>query len=159
MIVFGGQIWPMRPKILCFTWCMWEWVATLNVQELYQWGLQLRLHIVVMREIRATDWAWLKMCGKHGQIWSEAEHCIKVWYSDSRTCFGQSVQCRSRSSLVPQHPVPYRNACELTLMDAMVRMADNGMGSNMYRCVRFPRSAKKFGFVVSCNMCDIMCEA
>ena len=45
-------------------------------------------------------------------------------------------------SLVPQHPVSHHNACELSRMEAMVRMADNGMNSNMYRCVRFPRSAK-----------------
>ena len=39
-------------------------------------------------------------------------------------------------------PVSHRNACELSPMEAMIRMADNGMGSNMYRCVRFPCSAK-----------------
>ena len=27
IIVFGGQIWPMRPKILHFTWYVWKWVA------------------------------------------------------------------------------------------------------------------------------------
>ena len=26
------------------------------------------------------DWAQSKRCGKHGRIWSKAEHCIKVWY-------------------------------------------------------------------------------
>ena len=88
------------------------------------------------------DWAWWKMCGKHGRIWSKAEHCIKVWYSDSRTCLGKSVHSRPLSSLVPQRPVSHRNACELSHMEAMVRMVDNGMGSNMYRCVQFPRSAK-----------------
>ena len=32
---------------------MWKWVATLDVQELYQWMIQSRVHIVTMREIRA----------------------------------------------------------------------------------------------------------
>ena len=40
--------------------------------------------------------------------------------------------------LCPNAPISHRNECELSLMEAMVRMADNGMGSNMYRCVRFP---------------------
>ena len=53
IIVFGGQIWPMRPKILHFTWYVWKWVSNLDVQELYQWMLQSRVHIVVVREIRA----------------------------------------------------------------------------------------------------------
>ena len=54
----------------------------------------------------------------------------------------QSVHSRPLSSLVPQSPVSHRNACELSRMEAMVRMADNGMGSNMYQCVWFPRFTK-----------------
>ena len=88
------------------------------------------------------DWAWLKMCGKHGRIWSKTKHCIKVWYSDSQTCLGQRVHSRPLSSLVPQCLDSHCNVCELSLMEAMVRLADNGMGSNMYWCVRFPRFAK-----------------
>ena len=88
------------------------------------------------------DWAWSKMCGKHGWIWSKAEHYIKVWYSASRTCLGQSIHSRPLSSLGPQRPVSHRSACELSLMEAMVWMTDNRMGSNMYRCVRFPHFVK-----------------
>ena len=33
---------------------MWKWVAIANVEELYQWMLQSRVHIVVVREIRAS---------------------------------------------------------------------------------------------------------
>ena len=40
-------------KKLDFTWYMWKWVVTLDVQELYQWLLQSRVHIVVVREIHA----------------------------------------------------------------------------------------------------------
>ena len=43
----------IKPKILHFTWYVWKWVATLDVQELYQWMLQSRVHIVVVREIHA----------------------------------------------------------------------------------------------------------
>ena len=50
------------------------------------------------------DWTRSKRCGKHGRIWSKVEHCIKVWYSDSRTCLRQSVHSRPLSSLVPQRP-------------------------------------------------------
>ena len=32
---------------------VWKWIVTLYVQELYRWMLQLRVHIVVVREIRA----------------------------------------------------------------------------------------------------------
>ena len=32
---------------------MWKWVVTPNVQELYQWMLQSRVHIVVVRGIHA----------------------------------------------------------------------------------------------------------
>ena len=56
------------------------------------------------------DWAWSKLCGKHGKKWSKAEHCIKVWYSHSQTCLGQSVHNRPLLSLVPQRPVSHRNA-------------------------------------------------
>ena len=31
---------------------MWKWVATLDVQDLYQWMLQSRMHIVTVNEIR-----------------------------------------------------------------------------------------------------------
>ena len=78
---------------------------------------------------------------KHDRIWSKAEH-IKVWQLDSRTFLGQSVHSRPLSSHVPQRPGSHRNACELSLTEAIVRMTDNGMGCNMYRCVRFPHSAK-----------------
>ena len=77
----------------------------------------------------------------------------------SGTCLGQRVHSRPLSSLVPQCPVSHRNACELSLMEEMVRMADNGMGCSMYQCVRFPRFAKNMVNLVRCNMCRIMCEA
>ena len=32
---------------------MWKWVAARYVQELYQWMLQSRMHIVIVRDIRA----------------------------------------------------------------------------------------------------------
>ena len=86
-----------------------------------------------------------KMYGKNGRIMiqGQTEHCIKVRNSGSRTCLGQSVYSRPLSSLVPQRLVSHRNACELSLMEAVIhRMVNNGMGSNMYRCVRFPHSAK-----------------
>ena len=85
--------------------------------------LQSRVHIVVMREIRARIlvedvWkAWLNMIkGK----------------CDIRTCLGQSMHSRPLSSLVPQRSISHRNACELSRMEAMVRMVDNVMDSNMY---------------------------
>ena len=56
IIIFGGQIWPMRPKILHFTWYVWKWVGNLDVQELYQLMLWSRVHIVIVREIRARTW-------------------------------------------------------------------------------------------------------
>ena len=46
------------------------------------------------------------------------------------------------SHLVPQCPISYDNACELSRMEAMVWMEDNDMGSNMYQCVRLLRSTK-----------------
>ena len=121
-------------KILNFTWYVWKWVVTLDVQELYQLMFQSReiRHCGSERNL-CKDWAWLKMCG---------EHCIIVWYSNSRTCLGQSVHSRTLSSLVPQRPVSHRSACELSRMEALVRTVDNGMGSNMYRFVRFPHSTK-----------------
>ena len=58
IIIFRGQIWLMRPKILHFTWYMWKWVATLDVQELYQGLLQSKVHIVVVcvweRDLRSN---------------------------------------------------------------------------------------------------------
>ena len=53
IVIVGGQIQPMRQKKLHFTWYMWKWLATLDVQELYQGMLQSRVRIVVVREIRA----------------------------------------------------------------------------------------------------------
>ena len=88
------------------------------------------------------DWTRSKRCGKHGRIWSKAEHCIKVWYSGSQTCLGQSVHSRPISSLVPQHLVSHSNSSEPSRMEAMVLITDNGMGSNIYWCVWFPCSAK-----------------
>ena len=57
------------------------------------------------------DWTRSKRCGKHGQIWSKAEHCIILWYSNSRTCLGQSVHSWLLSSLVPQWHVSH---CSVT---------------------------------------------
>ena len=54
IIIFGSQIWPMRPQILHLMWYVWKWVVTLDVQELCKWMLQWRVHIVVVREIRAS---------------------------------------------------------------------------------------------------------
>ena len=48
----------------------------------------------------------------------------------------QSVHSQALSSLVPQ--CPSKSQC----MQAMVQIANNMMGYNMYRSVRFPRSAK-----------------
>ena len=88
--------------------------------------LQSRVHIVVVREIRA----------KIGL----GRRCVEsmVEYDQIQ----RALHSQPLSSLMPQRPISHRNACELSLMEAMVRMADNGMSSNMYRCVRFPRSAK-----------------
>ena len=36
----------------------------------------------------------------------------------------------------------HRNVCELSRMETIFRMARNGMGSNMYQCVRFLSSKK-----------------
>ena len=127
----------MRPKILHFTWSVWKWVATLDVLELISMNVAIESAHCGCEINLCKDWTQSKRCGKYGRIWSKAEHCIKVWYSDSRTCLGQSVHRRPLSSLVPQCPVSNRNASELSHMEAMVRMADNGMGSNMYRCLRF----------------------
>ena len=79
------------------------------------------------------DWVWSKMCRKHGRIWSKAHNCIKMWYSNSRTYFGQSVHSQLLSSLVPQHPSSHCNEFEPSHMEAMVRMANNGNGSTMVR--------------------------
>ena len=54
----------------------------------------------------------------------------------SISCLGQIVHSRPLSSLVPQRPVSHRNAYELSHMEAMFRMVDNGMGFNRYQCVR-----------------------
>ena len=75
--------------------------------------------------ISSQDWAWSKMCGKHGRIWSKADHCIKVWYLDSRTCLGQSVHSRPLSSLLPQRSGSHRNACELSWMNCSVWIESN----------------------------------
>ena len=58
---------------------------------------------------------------------------------------------------MPQFFVSHRNACKLSHIEAMVRMVDNGMSSNMYRRYRFPLT-KEYGFVVTCNMFSIMCK-
>ena len=76
-------------------------------------------------------WVWSKMWGKHYRIWSMVEHCIKVWYLDSRTCLEQSVHSRPLSSLVPRRCISHRNACALVTWKQWFR---NGMRSNMYRC-------------------------
>ena len=40
-------------KNITFTWYMWKWVATLDVQELYQLMLQIESAHCVVREIDA----------------------------------------------------------------------------------------------------------
>ena len=37
------------------------------------------------------DWVWSKMCGKHIWMWSKTKTCIKMWYSNFRTCLGLVV--------------------------------------------------------------------
>ena len=49
-------------KILHFMRYVWKWVATLDVQELYWRMLQSRVHIVVVREIRARIGLVEAMC-------------------------------------------------------------------------------------------------
>ena len=103
--------------------------------------LQSRVHTVVVREIRARigfDRRDVESMAEYDQRPSIVSKCD----TDSRTCLGKSVHSRPLSSLEPQRPISHRNACELSRMEAMLRIADNRMGSNMYRCVRFPRSAK-----------------
>ena len=92
------------------------------------------------------DWAWSKMCGKHGWIWSKAKHCIKVWYSDPRTCLGQSVHSRLLSSLVLKRHTSYHSECELSRMEGMVWMPNNKMSSNMYWYLWFPCSWKTWSY-------------
>ena len=65
--------------------------------------------------------------------WSEcATRRSEAEKRDSQTCLGKSVHSRPLSSLVYQRPVSHRNACELSHVQEMVRMADNGMCCNMY---------------------------
>ena len=56
--------------------------------------------------------------------------------------FSKVLKVEHSHHLCPQRPISNHNVCELSCMEAMVRMADNEMGSNMYRRVRFPRSAE-----------------
>ena len=54
------------------------------------------------------DWTRSKRCGKHGRIWSKEEHCIKVWYSDSRACLGKLCIARHSHHLCPNAPFHWR---------------------------------------------------
>ena len=78
------------------------------------------------------DKGWSKICGNHSWMWSKVEHCIKLCYSDSQTCFGQSVHNRLLPSHVSQHLVSHRNVSKLSCMEAIVQMVDNRIGFNMY---------------------------
>ena len=133
------DIWDQKYYI--FTWYMWKWVG-LSIFKNFTNECCSRECTLCLWEKFVQGLGLVEDVWKHGRIWSKVEHCIKVWYSNSQTCLGQSVCRRPLSPLAPQRPVSHRNACELSRMEVMVRMADNGMGSNIYRCVRFPRSAK-----------------
>ena len=101
------------------------------------------------------NWIWSNMCGKHCWTWSKAEHCIKMWYSGFQTYFGQSVHSQSLSSLVPRCPISHCNACELSLMRVMVQTTNNGIGSNLYLCLRF-LVQWTIWFCSMCNICSII---
>ena len=114
--------------------------------------------------IESANWLWesfiqglglVKDVGSIVRMWLKAEHCTKVWYSDSWTCLGQSVHSQLLSSLVPQCPVSHCSDCELSHIEAMVGMADSNMGFNMYSCVVF-LFGKEHGFLVRCNTCSII---
>ena len=99
------------------------------------------------------DWVWSKMCGKHSWIWSKVEHCIKVWYLDSWTCLRQDVHRWLIASHMLQYLVSHSSKCELSCVERMIRMVNNGTNSNMYWCVWFPCLIKR---MIKCNICGIM---
>ena len=104
--------------------------------------LQSRVHVLVVREIRAKIGLG-RRCVENMVEYDQRQNIVsKCDTQHSQTCLGQSVHSRPLSSLVPQRPISHGNACELSLMEALVRMADNRMGSNMYQCAQLPRSVK-----------------
>ena len=111
----------MRPKILHFMLYMWKWVTTLEVQELYQWMLQSRVHIVVVSEIRAKIGLG-RRCVESMVEYDQRQSIV----SNSFTCLGQSVHSQPLSSLVPQRP------SHIAMHENVVMTTMWWQGSNMW---------------------------
>ena len=94
---------------------VWVGICLKMLQFFYNKHCNQECHAVIEKErwwweyVNAEN-TWEKLCW----MWSKVEPCIKVWYSNSRTCYRQSVHSRLLSSFVPQCPISHCSECEHT---------------------------------------------
>ena len=128
------NLWGKKIKVSCnkcessHSWCS----RTLFVNVLIE-----SAHYHYERN-SCKDWVSLEMCRKQNWIWSREKNFIKVWHSNPQTCSRQCVISLLLSSLVPRYPISHRNDCKLMIMEPIIRIANNGMGYNMYWCAWLP---------------------
>ena len=85
---------------------------------------QSRVHIVVVREIRAKIGLGRRCVESMVEYDQRQRALYQSMILKLLTFLEQSVHSRPLSSLVPQCPVSHRNGCELSLMEAMVRTSN-----------------------------------
>ena len=91
--IFRGKLFPMRQNItLSRNTCENEWQVSMFKNFSHECRNRESAQYDCERD-SSKDWFWLKMCGKHYQMWSKAEHCIKLWHPNFWTGLGQSVHC------------------------------------------------------------------
>ena len=113
---------------------------------------QSRVHIVIVRNIRARIGLRPKMYEKHSRIWSKVDHCNRVWYSNSQTCFRQSVRSRSISSLVPLTPCLTWQCMWGKSHGSNVSYGRQRNGLYHVSTYTFSLFSQEYGFVVRCNI-------